>query len=263
MRRFFIFSLACLLTVGASAQRDFQFAHVSDTHIGGAPTSVDDLRSTVKDINANPELKFVIITGDITEFGADAELREAKTILDSLNKPWYVIPGNHDGPLVHVAAFGLEGGEVHRQVVMHAANGERFLVVHGHEQDSLFGGSGGLVALLCGIGERIGEMFHERGWRRGRNGGRRPGYEAALAEAARRIGADGVICGHSHAPADRMIDGLRYLNCGDWLGNCTAIVEGWSGEMRLLRWGVSEVAAAAADIPELWIDDDTAVAGHQ
>lgn len=96
MRRFFIFSLACLLTVGASAQRDFQFAHVSDTHIGGAPTSVDDLRSTVKDINANPDLKFVIITGDITEFGADAELREAKTILDSLNKPWYVIPGNHD-----------------------------------------------------------------------------------------------------------------------------------------------------------------------
>ena len=75
----------------------FQFAHVSDTHIGSAPTAIDDLRATVRDINANPDLKFVIITGDITEFGADDELREAATILESLAKPWYIIPGNHDG----------------------------------------------------------------------------------------------------------------------------------------------------------------------
>jgi outer membrane protein assembly factor BamB/predicted phosphodiesterase len=94
--RLLILCAICLLTTAATGQRYFQFAHVSDTHVGGAPTSVDDLRSTVRDINANPDLKFVIITGDITEFGADTELREAKAILDSLNKPWYIIPGNHD-----------------------------------------------------------------------------------------------------------------------------------------------------------------------
>jgi len=82
---------------GYGQQRSFQFAHISDTHIGGAVTAADDLRATVRDINANPALKFVIITGDITEFGADTELKEAKAILDSLNKPWYIIPGNHDG----------------------------------------------------------------------------------------------------------------------------------------------------------------------
>ena len=87
---------ACLLTRAVIAQSTFKFAHVSDTHVGGAPTAADDLRSTVKDINADSSLKFVVITGDITEFGADAELRLAKTILDSLNKPWYIIPGNHD-----------------------------------------------------------------------------------------------------------------------------------------------------------------------
>jgi outer membrane protein assembly factor BamB/predicted MPP superfamily phosphohydrolase len=89
-------ALFCLATV-TDAQRYFQFAHVSDTHIGGAPTATTDLHNTVQDINADPNLKFVIITGDITEFGADAELRQAKAILDSLNKPWYIIPGNHDG----------------------------------------------------------------------------------------------------------------------------------------------------------------------
>lgn len=76
-------------------QQPWKFAHLSDTHVGN-PTSIEDLRRTVKDINANPELQFVIISGDITEFGADEELKTAKTILDSLNKPWYIIPGNHD-----------------------------------------------------------------------------------------------------------------------------------------------------------------------
>src|SRR5579872_5802711 len=93
MRRLMLFCVVCCMTIAGAAQRYFEFAHISDTHIGGAPTAADDLRNTVKDINVNPELKFVIITGDITEFGADTELQEAKAILDSLNKPWYIIPG--------------------------------------------------------------------------------------------------------------------------------------------------------------------------
>ena len=34
---------------------------------------------------------------------------------------------------------------------------------------------------------------------------------------------DGVICGHIHQPADRMIGDKRYLNSGDWVENMTAI----------------------------------------
>jgi outer membrane protein assembly factor BamB len=96
MQMAFLLYGACLLATSASAQGYFKFAHVSDTHVGGAPTAADDLRSTVKDINGDSSLKFVVITGDITEFGTDAELQLAKSIIDSLNKPWYVIPGNHD-----------------------------------------------------------------------------------------------------------------------------------------------------------------------
>jgi Icc-related predicted phosphoesterase len=76
-------------------QGSFRFAHVSDTHIGSA-NAADDLRRTVYNINNDTSLSFVIITGDITDFGSDEELQLAKRILDSLNKPWYVIPGNHD-----------------------------------------------------------------------------------------------------------------------------------------------------------------------
>jgi len=73
----------------------FQFALVTDTHVGGA-TGADDLRRTVEDINNLPAIDFVILSGDVTEFGSDEELRLAKQILDSLDKPLYIVPGNHD-----------------------------------------------------------------------------------------------------------------------------------------------------------------------
>jgi outer membrane protein assembly factor BamB/predicted MPP superfamily phosphohydrolase len=73
----------------------WKFAHVSDTHIGNE-TANEDLQRTVKDINANAELQFVVISGDITEFGSNEELYTARSILNGLNKPWYIIPGNHD-----------------------------------------------------------------------------------------------------------------------------------------------------------------------
>ncbi len=88
-------ALLCLFSA-AVAQQSFKFAHVTDTHVGGA-TGEEDLRRTVKDLNTLKDIDFVILSGDITEFGADQELKLAKRILDSLQLPWYVIPGNHDG----------------------------------------------------------------------------------------------------------------------------------------------------------------------
>ncbi|WP_229970808.1 outer membrane protein assembly factor BamB family protein [Pontibacter harenae] len=78
-----------------SKGQSFKFAFVSDTHIGGN-TAEEDLQRTVNDINANPALSFVVLSGDITEFGSDEELTLAKQVLDGLNKPWYIVPGNHD-----------------------------------------------------------------------------------------------------------------------------------------------------------------------
>ncbi len=90
------FLIGTLLTCGLSlAQSSFRFAHVSDIHIGSA-TAADDLRRTVTDINSDADIRFVIASGDITEFGSDEELQLAKQIMDSLQKPWYIIPGNHD-----------------------------------------------------------------------------------------------------------------------------------------------------------------------
>jgi outer membrane protein assembly factor BamB/predicted phosphodiesterase len=92
--------LCCLLLpalLGQAQSKPFRFAFISDTHIGSPNGSAEeDLRRTVADINAMDDIRFVVITGDITELGTNEELKLAKQILDSLDVPYYIIPGNHD-----------------------------------------------------------------------------------------------------------------------------------------------------------------------
>ncbi len=57
-------------------------------------------------------------------------------------------------------------------------------------------------------------------------------YEAALAGEARRRGADGVVCGHIHHAAIKMIDGVRYVNTRDFVESCTAIAEHADGRSK-------------------------------
>ncbi len=89
-----IFLLLLLITYTLSAQQ-FKFAWLTDIHIG-YPTSKNDLIRSVNDINSFDDIDFTIISGDITATGTLPELTEAKNILDSLIKPYYIIPGNHD-----------------------------------------------------------------------------------------------------------------------------------------------------------------------
>lgn len=98
MKKYACFCALILLTAAtATAQNTpLTFVHLSDIHVGSS-TGAEDLRRTVKDINLNDSLQFVVISGDITEFGADEEIKLAKQILDSLRIPWHIVPGNHDG----------------------------------------------------------------------------------------------------------------------------------------------------------------------
>ena len=48
-------------------------------------------------------------------------------------------------------------------------------------------------------------------------------FEVTALSMATKKGCDGVMCGHIHQPEDRMINGKRYLNSGDWIENMSAI----------------------------------------
>ncbi|NQV15263.1 PQQ-binding-like beta-propeller repeat protein [bacterium] len=71
------------------------FTWMSDTHIG-TKTGAEDLRAVVNDIKTERFASFAIISGDISELDAGQNLPLAKTILDSMDIPYHIIPGNHD-----------------------------------------------------------------------------------------------------------------------------------------------------------------------
>jgi outer membrane protein assembly factor BamB/predicted phosphodiesterase len=95
-RKFLTVVFALLLPCWLSAApASFRFAWLSDTHIG-SQTAADDLRAAVHDINSLPGLSFVLVSGDLTEYGSLEHLSLARAILGELRIPCYVLPGNHD-----------------------------------------------------------------------------------------------------------------------------------------------------------------------
>jgi len=83
-------------------------------------------------------------------------------------------------------------------------------------------------------------------------------FEESVARSVKERGLDGAICGHIHAAAIKQVDGIAYLNCGDWVDSCTAIVEHLDGTMQLVQWtttrspafDVDDEVEALAPLPE-------------
>ena len=61
-------------------------------------------------------------------------------------------------------------------------------------------------------------------------------YEKTLSHYAKKKKFDGIICGHIHHAEDRDFNGINYLNCGDWVESCTAVVEKFDGTFEILSW---------------------------
>ncbi len=92
MRKYLIFLLFVSHIAVFSQEK---FAWISDTHVGydGAD---NELGEVVGLINSIDEIAFVVATGDITEKGLNEEIETASSVLNELNKPLFIIPGNHD-----------------------------------------------------------------------------------------------------------------------------------------------------------------------
>ena len=75
----------------------FSFALLTDTHISSSnPCPMEDLQRSIAEINQNPAIEFVVVTGDLTENGDRASIQAIKDALDQLNVPYYAASGNHE-----------------------------------------------------------------------------------------------------------------------------------------------------------------------
>ena len=75
----------------------FSFALLTDTHISTSnPRPMEDLQRSITDINLDPSIEFVVVTGDLTENGDRASIEAIKSALDQLRVPYYAASGNHE-----------------------------------------------------------------------------------------------------------------------------------------------------------------------
>lgn len=75
----------------------FSFALLTDLHISTSnPKPMEDLQRSIEEINQNPNIEFVVVTGDLTESGDRASIEVVKAALDGLNVPFYAASGNHE-----------------------------------------------------------------------------------------------------------------------------------------------------------------------
>ena len=75
--------------------------------------------------------------------------------------------------------------------------------------------------------------------------------EVLLAGEARKRGVDGVVCGHIHHAVIRDIEGITYVNTGDFVESCTAIAEHHDGRLELIHWSLLESERASATVVAL------------
>ena len=94
---YFLFLLLFEFQFAAYATKPFRFVLLTDLHISSTnlqPT--EDLQNAINDVSKLSGIDFAIVSGDVADRGDTVSLRMAQQMLQKLNMPYYIIPGNHD-----------------------------------------------------------------------------------------------------------------------------------------------------------------------
>lgn len=240
--------------------RRFRTIFLSDIHLGTKACQAQALLDFLREHDAET----IYLIGDIIDGWAlkggwhwpQSHNDVAQKILRKARKGTKIIylPGNHDEFLRDFYGTHFGGIEVQETAIHYTADNRRYLVLHGDAFDSVIRHHAWLAHLgdaaydFAIVLNRISTTIRRRfglpywslsAWAKAKvkhavNIISR--FEDALVKEARRVEADGVICGHIHCAASRLIDSVHYLNTGDWVESLTAIVEHADGRFEIVRW---------------------------
>jgi UDP-2,3-diacylglucosamine pyrophosphatase LpxH len=175
------------------------------------------------------------------------------------------IPGNHDEFMRDYAGSNFGGIEVMEEAIHEGADGRRALVLHGDKFDvvvrhmrwlALLGDTAYDFALY--LNRHVSRARRAMGlpywsfsaWSKSRVKSAVNfigAFRDAVVNEARRHNVDTIICGHIHQAAIETMDGVRYINCGDWVESCTAIIETFDGRYELVHGHGSNSVAAKSE----------------
>jgi UDP-2,3-diacylglucosamine pyrophosphatase LpxH len=244
-------------------QKTYHSIFISDVHLGTKDSQADKLNNFLK----HNTCETLYLVGDIIDAWKikqnkwrwkQSHTNVIRRVLGHSKRGTRVVyvAGNHDEFLRPFMQYGIGFGiiEITNQVEHIGADGRHYLVVHGDMFDGITRLAPWLAMLgdkaydfILGLNTRINWIRHRFGF----------GYfslslflkhrvkkavdfifhfEHNLADYCRKRGFDGVICGHIHHAEIKEIDGVVYMNDGDWVESCTALVERHDGTWEIVTW---------------------------
>ncbi len=224
---------------------------ISDVHLGTEHTKIQQLADFLRTVNCET----LILNGDIIDGwhlqkGGKSKWKKEHTdffkiimkMMENHGTKVVYIRGNHDDFLDTIAPFSFANISIAKDY-MHERHGKKYYIVHGDIFDHITTkmrwlaklGDVGYTLLLY-----VNRVYNHYRLKKGLEYyslsqivkqkvksavSYISSYETELVNLAKQRGVDGIICGHIHQPADKMIDGMHYLNSGDWVETMSALLE--------------------------------------
>jgi UDP-2,3-diacylglucosamine pyrophosphatase LpxH len=232
---------------------------ISDIHLGSQYSRADEVVNFLK----NNKCEKLILNGDIIDGWAlksgsswdENHMRCVRKILkisQEIDVIW--VMGNHDDFLADFIPFNIGNVFIKRDIEHNGINGKRYLVIHGDIFD-VFIKDMKWLAKIGSIGydmclwlnkwynkyrEFVGleyfslsKVIKDSVKQATKYVG---DFETHMVTYAKQNGYDGVICGHIHKAEISVIDGINYMNSGDWVESKTALVETYGGEWLIINY---------------------------
>ena len=244
---------------------------LSDLHLGSKSAQAELLLDFLKHNTANK----IYLVGDIVDgwqlkkgwHWPQAHNDVVQKLLRKARKGSHVIyvPGNHDEFARDYVGLNFGGIDVVPEAIHETSDGRKYLVIHGDQFDivvcnarwlALLGDWAYQLAIVANTWfNQVRKKFGIGYWSlsawakmKVKNAVNFIGdYENTLANEAVRRGLDGVICGHIHHAIIRQIDGVTYVNTGDFVESCSAIVEHNDGRLEIIYWRTTAIERRSID----------------
>jgi UDP-2,3-diacylglucosamine pyrophosphatase LpxH len=258
--------------------RRFRALFLSDIHLGTKACQAELLLQFLRTHDAD----VIYLVGDIVDFWRikrtanwpQAHNDVLQKLLRKVRKGTRIVylPGNHDEAMRDYVGAKFGGIEIVDSLIHTTADGKKALVVHGDQFDvvvhyakwlAVLGDKAYVAALWAnthlnfarrkaGMSYWSLSAFLKHKVKQAVNF--ISAFESALANEARKQGAEMVICGHIHHVAIRQMGDVTYINTGDWVESGTAIGENIDGSLEIINWMRDHEKLLAAGKPAVVVD---------
>lgn len=237
---------------------------LSDVHLGTRGCQADLLLDFLRDNEADT----IYLVGDIIDgwrlksgwYWPQSHNDVVQKLLRKVRKGTRLIyvPGNHDEFLRDYVGSNFGGIEIVEEIIHETADGRRVLVLHGDKFDVVIRHVRWLAFLgdwaydlAIFINGHVGRVRRHMGlsyWSFSAWSKKKVktavnfigAFQNAVAADAAKHSVNAVICGHIHQPTVEQIGEILYINTGDWVESCSAVVEHFDGRLELVHWASAE-----------------------